>query len=85
MTTLDPAALVQSLCWRLSALAAFHGDDPWSIDYRPVVAQTAQVRIQHPAVEWEEWERRSDHGGQRWQMQPMAWYACGRGGWPALG
>lgn len=69
MTTLDPAALVQSLCWRLSALAAFHGDAPWGTDYRPVVAQAAQVQVQQPAVRWEEWERRSDHGGQQRHMQ----------------
>jgi hypothetical protein len=34
---LDLPAIVQAACWRLAALAAFHGD-PWEADYRPLVA-----------------------------------------------
>lgn len=38
---LDLAALVQAACWRLNALATFHGSGPWAVDHRALLIQRA--------------------------------------------
>src|SRR5262249_17018069 len=40
---IDPAALVQAACWRLNALATFHGGGPWQVDHRTLVAQARGI------------------------------------------
>jgi hypothetical protein len=64
---LDLAAVVQVACWRLAALAAFHGD-PWEFDYRPLVEAARQVAVEHPQIQWVDWERTSTRGEQPRQM-----------------
>jgi hypothetical protein len=61
MRTLDMAALVQALCWRINALATFHGDGPWNLDYRPLVEQAKAISIEQAQLGWEDWERTSRH------------------------
>jgi hypothetical protein len=68
LTELDLGALVQAACWRMGALAAFHGARLWPLDYRPVVAQARAVRVERAAVQWVDWERTSTRGGARRQM-----------------
>ena len=50
--TIDPPALVQALCWRLNALATFHGDGPWPVDYRPLIAQAQAITVEQAQVRW---------------------------------
>jgi len=57
-------AMVRALSWRLNALAVFHGDGPWQLDYRPWVARAADVTVAEPRLRWKTWERRTDHRGQ---------------------
>lgn len=59
---IDLAALVQAACWRLNALATFHGAGPWGIDYRPLGEQARQVAIEHVQVRWQDWSRISTRG-----------------------
>lgn len=65
----DVAALARAACWRLGALALFHGDGPWEQDYRALLAAAAAVRVEAAELRWEEWERQSDHGGTARRMQ----------------
>lgn len=65
----DVSALVRAACWRLGALALFHGAGPWAQDYRPLLAGAAAVRVAAVEVRWEEWERHSDHSGTPQRMQ----------------
>jgi len=69
LTQLDVPALMRAACWRLLALATFHGAGPWDADYRPVVANAEAVRVTEAEVRWEEWDRHSDHGGAPQRMQ----------------
>jgi hypothetical protein len=64
-----PAALVQAICWRASALAAFHGNGPWEDTYRPIVDEAASVTAQQDGVRWQEWSRTSRRGGKAQKMQ----------------
>ncbi len=64
----DLPALTQALCWRLSALAAFHGGGPWEVDHRALVAQAQVVRVEQARTQWFDWERTSTRGGERRTM-----------------
>lgn len=66
---LDLAAIVQAICWRIAALAVFHGPGPWNADYRPLVAAARAVRIERADVRWADWERTSTRGGQPRSMK----------------
>jgi len=57
----DPAALVQAACWRINALAVFHGDGPWPVDHRALVDQARAILVEREQVRWEDWERTSRH------------------------
>lgn len=59
---LDPVALVRAICWRLGALAAFHGDGPWEMDYRTLVEQAHGVAVARSAIRWQDWSRTSTRG-----------------------
>ena len=61
---LDLAAIVQAICWRIAALAVFHGPGPWNADYRPLVAAAGAVRVERAEVRWADWERTSTRGGR---------------------
>ncbi len=65
---IDPAALVQAICWRLQALAAFHGSRPWEADYRPLVTQAGAMVVAEEQVGWADWTRTSTRGGAARKM-----------------
>ncbi len=66
---LDLAAIVQAICWRIGALAIFHGPGAWSADYRPLVEAARAVRIERADLRWADWERTSTRGGQQRAMK----------------
>ncbi len=47
LRAVDPAALVQAICWRLNALSVFHGGGPWDVDHRALVAQAREIAVEH--------------------------------------
>ena len=65
----DLGAVVQAICWRLGALAAFHGAGLWAADYRPLVEAARQVRVERAEVQWVDWERTSTRGGGQRHMK----------------
>jgi hypothetical protein len=67
--TFDLGAVVQAICWRINALATFHGAGPWQADYRPLVAAARTVRVESAQVQWVDWERTSHRGGAQRQMK----------------
>lgn len=62
LTQLDLPALVRAACWRLSALAAFHGDGPWPVDHRALAEQARAVQVEPHGVRWLDWSRTSTRG-----------------------
>jgi hypothetical protein len=66
----DLPALVQSACWRLNALAVFHGSGPWQVDHRALIAQARAVGVEQTQIRWEDWRRTSTRGGEP-QMMPL--------------
>lgn len=68
LETFDLGALVQATCWRLGALAVFHGPGLWRPDYRPVVEAARAVRVERADVQWVDWERTSTRGGTERRM-----------------
>lgn len=62
--------LVQSICWRLNALALFYGGQTAPIDYRPIVEQAQQAHIVTTRVRWDDWQRTSTRGPEP-QTMPM--------------
>lgn len=69
LKTIAPGVLVQHICWRLNALAVFHGGAPWEEDYRSLVAQAHTITVEQEQVRWAEWGRTSRRGGQPQHMQ----------------
>ena len=57
--TIDLPAIVQAACWRLNALATFHGGGPWPLDHRALAEQARSVVIERPEARWVDWERTS--------------------------
>lgn len=68
MRQFDTAALVRAVCWRLGALSAFYGAAPWTLDYRPLLAQAAALPIRTAQLDWVDWERTSTRGGTARRM-----------------
>ncbi|NTW03402.1 MAG: CRISPR system precrRNA processing endoribonuclease RAMP protein Cas6, partial [Oscillochloris sp.] len=64
---LDLPAIIHATCWRLAALCAFHAS-PWQADYRPLVAAAQHVIVEHPQIQWVDWERTSMRGEQPRKM-----------------
>src|SRR5262249_19514097 len=62
---IDLPAIVQAICWRLNALATFHGGGPWPIDHRALVAQAQSIAIEGAQARWVDWERTSSRGPQQ--------------------
>jgi hypothetical protein len=58
LTTLDLPALVRGVCWRIYALALFHGE-AWWYEYRGLVERARAVTVEQAQFRWEEWERES--------------------------
>lgn len=65
---IDPAALVQAICWRLHALNIFHGETPWEIDHRGMVEQARLIRVEQETITWHDQTRISKRSGQPQQM-----------------
>lgn len=59
---LDAPALTHAICWRLSALAAFHSKHPWYADYHRYVDAARYVRIESEQVRWLDLLRTSTRG-----------------------
>jgi CRISPR-associated endoribonuclease Cas6 len=66
---IDLGAIVQAVCWRLNALATFHGDGPWDVDHRALVAQAHEVVVEQAQARWIDWERTSSRGPQPRSMK----------------
>jgi hypothetical protein len=58
----DPAAIVQAICWRLNALATFHGAGLWAVDYRTLVEQARSIAVEAARVQWVDWDPTSTRG-----------------------
>ncbi|MEI7644334.1 MAG: CRISPR system precrRNA processing endoribonuclease RAMP protein Cas6 [Chloroflexales bacterium] len=69
MRVLDPAALIQAACWRIDALATFHGTGPWGVRYQPLVDAARAITVEHAQVRWHEWQRTSTRGHEPKTMQ----------------
>ncbi len=67
--TIDLPAIVQAACWRLSALALFHGGGLWPTDQRALAEQARGVVIERPEARWVDWERTSTRGPQPRNMK----------------
>jgi len=68
LRAVEPAALVQALCWRLNALAIFHGGGRWNVDHRALVEQARGIAVEQSSVHWVDWGRTSTRGGQSQHM-----------------
>lgn len=68
LRVIDPAALVQAACWRLNALATFHGGGPWPVAHRVLAAQAQGIAVEQAQVRWEDWERTSTRDAQPRKM-----------------
>ncbi|MFQ3661784.1 MAG: CRISPR system precrRNA processing endoribonuclease RAMP protein Cas6 [Chloroflexaceae bacterium] len=66
---LDMAAIVQAICWRIGALAVFHGPGAWQVDYRPLVEAARAVRVERADLRWADWKRTSTRGGHQRAMK----------------
>jgi hypothetical protein len=67
--TIDLPALLQATCWRLNALATFHGGGPWPVDHRALVEQARSITIERAQVHWVDWERTSTRGPRPQSMK----------------
>ena len=66
--TIDLPAIVQAACWRLNALATFHGGGPWPVDHRALVARAREVAVEQPHARWVDWERTSSRAPEPRRM-----------------
>lgn len=69
LDTFDLPAIVQALCWRISALAVFHGDGLWNVDYEALIAQANSVTVEPEVQRWEDRSRLSRRGGTAHSME----------------
>lgn len=69
LTTIDLPAIIQGICWRLSALNTFHGDARWSIDHRALVDLARPVRVENTLTQWVDWERTSTRHAEPQRMK----------------
>lgn len=69
LDTFDLPAIVQALCWRISALATFHGDRFWNVDYEALIAQARSVIVEPEGQQWEDQSRLSRRGGATHAME----------------
>ncbi len=64
LRAIEPAAIVQAICWRLNALAIFHGGGPWQVDHRALVDQARSIAVEQQQVRWVDWKRMSTRGDE---------------------
>lgn len=65
LETIDLGAIMQAICWRLNALATFHGGGPWAVDHQALVEQARAVTLEDAHARWVEWERTSSRAPQQ--------------------
>ncbi|MFN8569824.1 MAG: hypothetical protein U0Z44_20355 [Kouleothrix sp.] len=65
---LDMPAIVGAACWRLRALATFHGGGPWQVDTRSLAEQAHTPGVEQVQLQWIDWERTSTRAGQQRAM-----------------
>ncbi len=65
LETIEPPAIVQAICWRLNALATFHGGGPWPVDHQALVEQARGIVIEDAHTRWVDWERTSSRAPQQ--------------------
>lgn len=68
LTGFDLPAITKAICWRLNALATFHGGGPWPVDHRLLVELARSITLEHVDVRWVDWERTSTREPARQQM-----------------
>jgi hypothetical protein len=68
LRAIDPAVLAHAICWRLNALATFHGGGPWPVDHRALIEQARGIAVEQAQVRWVDWERISTRGAQPQRM-----------------
>lgn len=66
--TVDLAALVQAMCWRINTLSMFHGAGPWQVDHWVLVEQAREVVVTEEQVQWVDWGRTSRREGKEKHM-----------------
>lgn len=52
LRTIDLPAIIQGICWRLSALNAFHGDGAWTIDHRALITRASAITVESQQIQW---------------------------------
>jgi hypothetical protein len=67
--SIDLPAIVQAACWRLNALATFHGGGPWAVDHRALAEQARGAAVERSEVRWVDWERTSTRGPEPRSMK----------------
>jgi hypothetical protein len=65
----DLGAIVQSACWRLNALAIFHGGGAWESNHRALADQARSVAVEQVRIQWVDWERTSTRPAQPRSMK----------------
>ena len=69
LDSFDLPAIIQALCWRINALATFHGDGSWNVDYKALIAQAHTVEVEPEYQQWEHRSRLSHRGGSANTME----------------
>jgi CRISPR-associated endoribonuclease Cas6 len=67
--TFDLGAIMQAACWRLNALATFHGGGPWAGNHRALAEQARAIAVEQARVQWVDWERTSTRAAQPRSMK----------------
>ncbi len=59
LRTFSFPALIRAACWRISALAIFHGDGQWSVDHQHLVDLAQSVSVEQVQIRWVDLQRTS--------------------------
>ncbi len=57
--TFDLPALTRAACWRIGALATFHGSGWWQVDYERLVDAARAVTVEQALIRWADLQRTS--------------------------
>lgn len=59
LRTFNLPALVRAACWRIDALATFHGDRRWQVDDERLVDATRAATMEQVQIRWADVRRTS--------------------------
>lgn len=59
LRTFDLPALVRAACWRIDALATFHGNGRWQVDYERLINAARAVTVEQVQTRWVDVQRTS--------------------------